>query len=131
MKKLLIVDDDLDILTLFGEFFEGMGYEVHTAEDGLQGAEVLKQVSLDLVITDLDMPNLNGCELISEISQDFPHIPIIVTSGLNLAINPKYREAMLFTQVKDLFPKPINMAKLYNSVEMYINRGVEGKVALL
>lgn len=131
MKNLLIVDDDLDILTLFSEFFESMGYNTVTAEDGMQAVDVLKQVRIDLIITDLDMPNLNGCELISDVSRDYPSIPVIVTSGLNLSTNPKYREAILFPQVKDLFPKPINMSNLLRSVEIYVNNSLQSRVSVL
>ncbi|MCJ8345647.1 response regulator [bacterium] len=129
MKKLLVVDDDRDILLLFCEFFESMGYSVYTAEDGLLAVSLFNQIKFDMIITDLDMPNLNGCELIAEVTKENSEIPIIVTSGLNLANNPKYREAILFPQVKDLFPKPINMTHLLRSVEVYTDKSL--KLAVL
>ncbi|PCJ14974.1 MAG: hypothetical protein COB02_18495 [Candidatus Cloacimonadota bacterium] len=119
MKRLLVVDDDDEILSLFKEFFEDMGYEVQVADDGLLALAIFHQMKIDLIITDLDMPHLNGCELIAEIAREDQTIPIIVTSGLNLSINPKYREALLFPQVRDLFPKPINMGNLLRSVKIY------------
>ena len=65
--RLLIVDDNEDILSTFYEFFNSMGYEVKTAVDGFAALKVLRDKPdfFDCLITDLVMPNISGVGLIS------------------------------------------------------------------
>ena len=60
--KLLIADDEPDIVTMLISFFEGKGYQVMTASDGI---ETLKQVELrpDLILLDINMPGMDGLEV--------------------------------------------------------------------
>ena len=62
MDRLLIADDEADIVTMLTSFFEGKGYNVMTASDGI---ETLKQVEKrpDLILLDISMPGLNGLEV--------------------------------------------------------------------
>ena len=60
---------------------EAQGYEVLCAEDGFEGLAALKQALPDLIISDLQMPNMNGFEFLSVVRRRFPTIPVIVISG--------------------------------------------------
>jgi CheY-like chemotaxis protein len=57
------------------------GYEVRGAEDGFEGLAALKQSLPDIIISDLQMPNMNGFEFLSVVRRRFPAIPVIATSG--------------------------------------------------
>ncbi|MGC8867114.1 MAG: response regulator transcription factor [Elusimicrobiales bacterium] len=80
MKKILVVDDDVIFRHLVKELLENNGYEVHTAKDGVDGLEKLKIEKYDLVILDVNMPNLNGFETLSKIREDEElfDIPVIM-----------------------------------------------------
>ncbi|MGC9070733.1 MAG: response regulator transcription factor [Elusimicrobiales bacterium] len=80
MKKILVVDDDVIFRHLVKELLEDNGYEVHTAKDGVDGLEKLKIEKYDLVILDVNMPNLNGFETLSKIREDEElfDIPVIM-----------------------------------------------------
>ena len=82
-NKLLIVDDNEDILSMFYEFFNSLGYEVKTAIDGFVALKILKDKSnfFDCLITDLVMPNISGVGLISIVKKEYPHIKIIAMTG--------------------------------------------------
>ena len=82
-NKILIVDDDEDILSTFYEFFNSLGYEVKTAEDGLEALKLLKDKSnfFDCLITDLVMPNISGVGLISIVKKEYPDLKIIAMTG--------------------------------------------------
>jgi DNA-binding NtrC family response regulator len=82
-KRLLIVDDNEDILSSFYEFFNSMGYEVKTAVDGLVALKLLRDEALffDCLITDLVMPNISGVGLISIVKKEFSHLKIIAITG--------------------------------------------------
>ncbi len=81
-QTILVVDDEDSIRVLFRELLAAEGYRVLVASDGRQACELLHQgVNLDLVITDLVMPNQEGIETIRAIRQQFPHVRILAISG--------------------------------------------------
>ena len=71
-NRLLIIDDNEDILSTFYEFFNSMGYEVKTAVDGFVALKLLKDRSnhFDCLITDFVMPNISGVGLISIVKKE-------------------------------------------------------------
>lgn len=81
MKKILIIDDEPTILLMMKKMIERAGYEVDLASNGLNGIAMLKNISFDLVITDIIMPEKEGLEIISELRRDYPDIKIIAISG--------------------------------------------------
>jgi two-component system chemotaxis response regulator CheY len=70
MSKILIVDDSDLIRNQVATVLVQAGYEVVEAEDGVQGLDAAKTHKPDLVITDLNMPNMNGLELITKLRED-------------------------------------------------------------
>jgi CheY-like chemotaxis protein len=79
--RLLVVDDDPAIREITSAMLAEQGYEVLTAEDGLQALEFLPQFRPDLVITDLRMPRMSGFELLEIMRERFPGLPVIAVSG--------------------------------------------------
>jgi len=79
--RVLIVDDEVDLRLLGKSILESQGYEVHCAEDGFEGLAALKRALPDMIISDLQMPNMNGFEFLSVVRQRFPAVPVIVISG--------------------------------------------------
>ena len=72
MKRLLIVDDEADHRLILRTILEGCGYACEEAEDGTAALERLALTSVDLVLTDLNMPRTNGLQLIDQMTQK-PH----------------------------------------------------------
>lgn len=81
--KLLIIDDSQEVLEMLCQFLDKKNYDVVSASNGLDGLKLLEaeQEVLDLVITDLVMPNISGVGVISIIKKKYPHIPVIAISG--------------------------------------------------
>lgn len=84
-KKILIADDEPDILEIISFNLRNEGYETHTARDGNEALEVARQVKPDLIILDVMMPNKNGMEVcrILRGQQDFQQTLIIFLTALN------------------------------------------------
>ncbi|HWC95135.1 MAG TPA: response regulator [Candidatus Sulfopaludibacter sp.] len=81
-KTILVVDDEDSIRGLFHELLTAEGYHVTVASDGRQACDMLRRgIELDLVITDLVMPNQEGIETIQAIKHQFPKVKIIAMSG--------------------------------------------------
>lgn len=66
-KKILVVDDDRDLLGLISKILASAGYDTETAEDGLDAIVKISRNKYDLVVSDLDMPNLNGLKLVETV----------------------------------------------------------------
>lgn len=79
--RILIVEDDPGLRQLGKLLLGAQGYEVRGAEDGFEGLAALKQSLPDIIISDLQMPNMNGFEFLSVVRRRFPTIPVIVISG--------------------------------------------------
>lgn len=78
---LLIVDDQADLTTLFKGFFSSIGYRVSVANDGFSALNQDESDPADILVTDLTMPKMSGHELIAQLRQRRPDLPVIVMSG--------------------------------------------------
>ena len=110
---ILVVDDEHDVLEMI-EIGLGLdGYRVLSAESGEQAIEAVTHHQIDLVISDLRMPGMDGVEAIARMREIAPHIPVIVVTGYLApgAID----ECMDLGQVK-LLRKPFRFKKLTHAI---------------
>ncbi len=83
IKTALVVDDSKMVSTIHAGMLKELGYTCDTAENGFVGLELLFQKSYDLVLVDINMPKMNGFELVTRIrasDQEFAKIPILMIS---------------------------------------------------
>lgn len=129
----LVVDDQLPNRLLLRKFLQAIGYAVVEAVDGLEALNLLageRPIRPDLVITDIEMPNLNGISLIQEIRQlegGAAVLPIMAASGnADMDMSREARQAGA-----DLFlTKPFDLSELRRDVARLITgkrRSIEGK----
>ncbi|HXG64404.1 MAG TPA: response regulator, partial [Blastocatellia bacterium] len=83
IKKVLVVEDDTDSRKLLEYELQSDGFEVITAEDGLEGLEKAHELKPDIIITDVNMPRLDGIELTEQLREEreFEDVPIVVVSA--------------------------------------------------
>ncbi len=81
MKQVLVVDDLPDVRLVLKTVIEEPGVEVVEAADGLEALDVLKNYHVDLIITDCQMPNMSGLELIEAARSQDPNLVFIVVSS--------------------------------------------------
>ncbi len=79
--RLLIVDDKRSVREAISLFMKCEGYEVLTANDGLDALNRLVEPLPNLIISDLNMPRMSGFEFLAVVRQKFPHLPVIAISG--------------------------------------------------
>ena len=79
--KILLVDDEPSILDLLGNFMTVLGYNYSTAKDGVLAVEKLKVENFNIVITDIQMPNMDGMQLLNHVAKHYPNIDVIVVTG--------------------------------------------------
>ena len=81
METILIVDDEKNYLTILSALLEDEGYEVLTALSGSEALEVYKSSDLDLILTDMKMPKMDGIELLENIKENDPDLPVIMMTA--------------------------------------------------
>ncbi|MCP4692744.1 MAG: response regulator [Desulfobacterales bacterium] len=115
MKKILLVDDDQPLLAGMAEYFIDFKdeYEVRTAINGREAVKILKSTPIDLVVTDLKMPDMDGIELLAYMSRRFPHIPAIVLSAYD---SPIVKERLEQIGSFQLLPKPCVFENLNHAI---------------
>jgi len=119
---ILVVDDEESIRSILSRYLSLKGYTVLTASDGNNAIEILQSHPVDLVLTDLMMPNVSGRELLQQMAELFPEIPKIVLSGYGT------NEDMLValkTGAYDFIQKPITDFEI---LDKSVERAVQSKL---
>jgi DNA-binding response OmpR family regulator len=113
MKRVLIVDDDPDTLEFLRLLLQQHGYEILTARDGCEALELLETQPIDLILTDVAMPQLNGYQLCQRVKKaSDPHLvltPVILMSGRTLASDIRYGKSL---GADDYLTKPFDVEDL-------------------
>jgi excisionase family DNA binding protein len=79
--NILVIDDEEVIIELFKQALIGTGYRVISASNALDGLNLMRKFSIDLVFLDLRMPGMNGVELFRQIKNTKPNLPVIIITG--------------------------------------------------
>jgi CheY-like chemotaxis protein len=79
--QILVVDDEPNIRQCLGLLLMASGYDVAEAENGVSALSHLDRTVPDLIVTDLNMPQMSGIELISHVRSRFPSVSIVAMSG--------------------------------------------------
>jgi len=95
-RKILIVDDELDIITFIGAVLEENGYSSISAKNGIEGLELLRTEKPDLVLLDLMMPKKSGITMFQELrnNPEMSHTPVIVITGVSEVTGVDFRNFM-------------------------------------
>lgn len=109
MKNILVVDDEATILITMVEWFAsahpGDNYNVMVANNGIEAIKILSTFKIDLLITDLNMPKMDGFELLIHMNNNFPTTPIIVMSAF---ATPDIKNKVKNMGVLVFIPKPFS-----------------------
>jgi DNA-binding response OmpR family regulator len=81
MTRILVIEDEWTIRLFIAVNLKLRGYEVVEAEDGAEALEILQNTDVDLVVTDLLMPNVSGMELIAWLKRERAHLPVVAVSA--------------------------------------------------
>ena len=116
--KILIVDDERQIVRALRASLQSHGFEVSTAGDGLEALEMFDQVQPDLLITDLSMPDMDGVELTKAVRK-FSNLPIIV---LSVRDQDAQKVLALDSGADDYITKPFSVTELLARIRAQLRR---------
>ena len=111
-KKILVADDDDTSRQLLNVFLSYFGYDVHCVSDGEEAMTAIEKDNYSLLITDYEMPKINGIELTKKVRNLTPSMPIIGISGLHTC-----RKEFLTAGAIIFMEKPITLSILKNAME--------------
>ena len=120
-KKILVVDDEAQIIRVLRHVLGAQGYSVRTAEDGVSALEVFNEWHPDIVLTDLQMPNVSGLELCKKL-RTVSDIPIVILSVRN---EEKTIVEALDAGADDYVTKPFSTIELLARLRSALRRAPE------
>ncbi|MEA9356223.1 response regulator [Bacteriovorax sp. PP10] len=116
--KILVVDDEKDILVTFQDLLEMEGYKVICAHNARTALALFHELKPDIIITDMMMPGMNGMDLIQVIRKgdDHPHIPIILMSAMASILHYEKKGWDIFIK------KPSDIDTILDSVRLLLGK---------
>lgn len=123
-KKILVIDDEMDLIELIGFQFKSKGFEVKTAGDGVEGLEVVHEFKPDLIILDMNMPRMGGIEFYSKIcgTNGRPLYPVLV-----LTARANVENMFKDLEIDGFMIKPFDINELITQSETIIKKKAEAQ----
>lgn len=113
-QRILIVDDEQDILDFLSEFFDHKGFQPFTACDGVEALEIMERENFSLVLSDIRMPKMDGIEFSKRVAAIYPETPVVLVTGHTIEKEKNCDE------VRKIFLKPIDNRTLDDIINEYL-----------
>ncbi|HSW27855.1 MAG TPA: response regulator [Longimicrobiales bacterium] len=117
MARILLVDDHDECRRALNRALQRMGHEVTQAADGRQAVAALDGTPHDLVVTDINMPGMDGIELILAVGRRWPGVPIIAVSGGGMLPKELLLDNAAVLGAVTTLPKPVDLGELHAAVD--------------
>lgn len=111
-RSVLVVEDDRDIAEVFTELLLGEGFDVATAYDGQQAFDYVVSHQIDLIVSDIRMPRMDGLTMTASIREHGDAMPIILMSAIEFRERAERLANVIFLK------KPVNIDTLIDSIDM-------------
>ena len=111
-KRIFVVDDDPSVRESLKKVLEDSGYEVGLASDGAEAQATLNPDSVDLLVLDVNMPNRDGWDVLEDIRDHHPLLPVVMITGIYDQL-----ETTLIPGVRTLLKKPLEVPLLLGTIE--------------
>lgn len=112
--RILIVDDEVDALDLMEELFQKNGYDTYTARNGVEALNILRETEIDIMISDIFMPEMDGMTLLDTVSKKYSDISVLMITAhgtIETAVEAMKKGA------KDYILKPLHLDEIVGKVE--------------
>jgi CheY-like chemotaxis protein len=117
-RQVLVVDDNKAVQDVLSRMLSFLGYHVTLAGNGVEGGTLFLTGPYDLVITDLQMPLMNGWELSRLVKERSPKTPVVLVTG---SYDEKHCERMSMNCVDAVIPKPFRMQEIEKTIQRLLN----------
>ena len=117
MPKILVIDDEIEFRQLCFALLTNAGYEVTHTDTQEEAEKILKNEVIDLVITDMMMPNINAPDLIKSIKKQSPDMPIIAVTSTTIFEKKRHTENLSMLGVNNMVEKSPRISDLISAVQ--------------
>lgn len=117
MKKILIVDDEESVRTILKQMLEQGGFSADAASDGKEALDKLGSSSFDMLISDINMPVMDGVELLKRSKELFPNMPVIFITAFG---KDKIILEAMKTGLSDYIEKPFRIDGVIKTVKEHM-----------
>jgi DNA-binding response OmpR family regulator len=121
LQRILVIDDEPALLMALAAVLEQSGFQVFTAQSGREATAMILEHPIDLLITDLNMPDEDGIEIIRRLRKDHPHLKVIAMSG---AFGPNIMTIAQKLGADATLSKPMTASKVLDCIRKLLD--VEG-----
>ena len=128
MRRILVIDDDHHILIMIKKMLERVGFEVELASNGNEGLELYKRTPVDLVITDIIMPEKEGLETIREMRRIRSDLKIIAMSGGGKISSDNYLDTAKIFGASKILGKPFSQKQIVSAVQELLGDPSDSKL---
>ena len=127
MKNILVVEDEKTLLKVMAGLFKPYSdrFKVFTATNGKEAVKILESKSIDLVITDLKMPEMDGIELLVYMNNNFPAVPAIVVSAF---CTPRVQKKLETLGRLKIMEKPVDIDVMSETVIKELENPPDGSI---
>ncbi|MBD3381496.1 MAG: response regulator [candidate division Zixibacteria bacterium] len=115
-QQILIVDDNPNMSSLLSEMLEIFDFSSQRAGNGQEALDILTKEKFSMVITDLRMPEMSGSELLRNIKQNYPDLPVVVISGYSLA---EEEDTLMADMADGFINKPFKMVHIEKLLQRF------------
>ena len=121
-KKILVIDDEPDVVTFLTTLFEDNGFETESATDGIEGLEKVRSFKPDLITLDIIMPNKSGVGFYREVKKDeeLKKIPVLVLSGVTQYQQFFAKDHLTLPKPEAFIEKPFDKEDVVAKVKQFI-----------
>lgn len=112
----LVVDDEAIVREVIHDLIAHSGYRVTVVESGQAALKIMSETRIDLIITDLMMPEMNGWQLLKAVKQRYGHVPVVVLTGY---ISQEGEQMLTSSQIDGYLTKPIDHARLNATLDTF------------
>jgi two-component system response regulator VanR len=121
MNTVLLIEDELSLQNIISAYFRKNNYKVYVANDGLEGLEIFRSHDIDIIVSDIMMPNIDGWEVVRSVRQN-SNIPIVLMTALDSEVDQlKGFNLMIDDYVTKPFSPTILIAKVKSILRRYEN----------
>ena len=108
MARILVVDDDPTMRALLRKRLESVGHEIDEAEDGVEGVRAIRRGGVDLLVTDVLMPEKGGIEALMEIREEYPDLKVLIVTGHSPTESEAFQNVARQFGAARVFTKPLD-----------------------
>ncbi len=121
-RRILVVDDEIDIRNLFSKILSFLGYEVVVSGNGIEGLNLFLRNPFDLVITEFQIPGMDGWSLAASIKERYPNTPVVMLTG---QVKDEVMEKIRGSCVDSVMFKPSRLEEILKAVHKILDPGSE------